>query len=212
MATYNNGILGPFSGKIGNVVGSSWNGIPVIKAKPVRKNFEVSALQQLQRARFQLIMNFLQPLTELLNQTFKKSAVGMSCLNKALSENRHAVSGDYPAMAIDFPKIVMSKGKLPLGEPPILVSPEAGKLLLTWKTGDGINRLLTAGSAFIAAYCEEFNRWIFGQYQIADSMNSFLLNVAPFNGKQVQTYIGFISKGSQRFSESRYMGQINILQ
>ena len=27
MATYNKGILGGFSGKIGNVVGSSWKGI-----------------------------------------------------------------------------------------------------------------------------------------------------------------------------------------
>jgi len=211
VATYNNGILGPFSGTIGNVVGSSWKGIPVIKAKPVRKNFEVSALQQEQKAKFQLIMKFLQPLNELLNQTFKKSAVGMSGLNKALSENRNAVSRDYPAMAIDFSKVVLSKGKLPLGEPPTLISSEAGKLLLTWKTGDGINRLLTSGSAFIAAYCEEFNRWIFGQYTIADSVSSFMLEVAPFNGRNVQTYIGFISKGSQRFSESRYMGQISIL-
>ena len=212
MATYNNGILGPFSGTIGNVVGSSWKGIPVIKAKPVRKNFEVSVLQQQQRARFQLISKFLQPLNDLLCQTFKKSAVGMSCLNKAFSENKNAVTGDYPAMAIDFSKIVLSKGRLPLGEPPSLVSQEPGKLLLTWKTGDGINRLLTAGSAFIAAYCEEFNRWIFGQYQIADNVNSYMLDVVPFNGKRVQTYIGFISKGGQRFSESRYMGQISILQ
>ena len=136
----------------------------------------------------------------------------MTSLNKAFSENKNAVRGDYPAVAVDFPKIILSKGKLPLGEPPTLTSPEAGKLLLTWKTGDGINRLLTAGTAFIAAYCEELNRWIFGQYLIEDNVNSFMLDVVPFKGKSVQTYIGFISESSQRFSESRYMGQISILQ
>ena len=211
MATYSNGILGPFSGTVGNVVGSSWRGIPILRAKPVRKNFEVSLLQRQQRARFQLISKFLRPLNDLLNQTFKSSAVSMSCLNKAISENKNIVTGDYPAMKIDYSKIVMSKGRLPLGEPPSLVSPEPGKLLLTWRTGDGINRLLTSGIAFIAAYNEEFNRWIFGQYMISDGALSFMLDVVPFQGKKVQGYIGFISKGKPRFSESRYMGEISVL-
>jgi hypothetical protein len=211
MAIYNNGILGAFSGTVGNVVGSTWRGIPVLRARPVRKNFTVSPLQQEQRERFQMMSVFLRPLSELLNQTFKKSAAGMTCFNKALSENKHAIDGLYPDIKVDYSKIILSRGRLPLGEPPTLISQEAGKLLLNWNTGDGINKLLTAGSAFIAAYCEEFNRWIFGQYTISNGVNSYMLEVAPFAGKQVQAYIGFISKGGQRFSESRYMGQLNIL-
>jgi Family of unknown function (DUF6266) len=211
MATYNNGILGEFSGKIGNVVGSSWKGIPVIRSKPVRKKTGSSVLQEQQRARFLLMSRFLRPLTDLLNQTFKKSAVGMSCFNKAFSENKKAIAGDYPAIGIDFPRIVLSNGKLPLGEPPTITSPEAGKLLLTWKTGDGINLHLTTGSAFIAAYNEEFHRWIFGQFVITDGNSRCMLDAIPFSGKLVQTYIGFISKGTQKISESRYMGLVNVL-
>jgi hypothetical protein len=212
VATYHNGILGGFSGKVGNLVFSSWKGIPVIRSKPVRKNNNVSILQEHQRARFRMLIQFLRPLTDLLNQTFQKSAVGMSCVNKAFSENKLAITGDYPSFVIDYSKIILSKGRLPLGEPPTLVSPETGRLLLAWRTGDGINQLLTAGSAFIAAYCEEFNRWIFGQNVILDGVNSFMLDVTPFQGKQVHSYIGFISGGRKKFGESRYMGQINILQ
>jgi hypothetical protein len=211
MAIYNNGILGEFSGKVGAIVGSSWNGIPVMRSKPVRKKTDVSVSQEQQRARFRLMSDFLRPLTDLFNQTFKKSAVGMTCLNKAFSENKLAITGEYPAIAIDYPRIVLSTGRLPLGEPPSISSVEPGKILLTWRTDDGINRHLTSGSAFIAAYCEAFNRWIFKQYVIREAISSCVLDVVPFSGKTVQTYIGFISKGSRIISESRYMGPVDVL-
>lgn len=210
MATYSNGILGSFSGTVGSIVGSSWRGIPVIKSRPVRKKTELTSLQEQQRARFLLMTRFLRPLTDLLNQTFQKSAVGMTCFNKAFSENKGAIIGDYPGITIDYPKIVLSKGRLPLGEPPTLSSPEPGKLLLTWKTGDGINRQLTKGRAFIAAYNEELSRWIFNQYTLGDGSTSCMLDAAPFRSKRVQAYIGFMSAGNHKMSESRYMGPIDI--
>jgi hypothetical protein len=211
MAIYKNGILGEFSGTIGAVVGSSWKGIPVIRSKPVRKKAGTTILQDQQRAKFLLMSRFLHPLNGLLNETFQQSAVGMSCFNKAFSENKGAIAGDYPSIGIDYSGIVLSKGRLPLGEPPTISSPESGKLLLTWKTGDGINELLTAGKAFIAAYNEEFNRWIVGQYSITNGSTSCMLEVLPFSGKPVQTYIGFISRRSQKLSQSRYMGSIDVL-
>jgi Family of unknown function (DUF6266) len=211
MAIYSNGILGEFRGKVGSVVGSSWKGIPVIRKIPDRKETEYSDLQKQQWARFKLMTGFLRPLTDLFNQTYKNSAAGMTCYNKAYSENSQAITGDYPAISIDYSKIVLSKGRLPLGEPPIISSPEEGKLLLTWKTGDGINGHLTNGIAFIATYNEELSRWIVGQYAISESQSSCMLDVSPFTGKSAQTYIGFISKGCKKVSESRYMGTVNIL-
>jgi hypothetical protein len=211
VATYRNGILGSFSGKVGSVVFTTWKGIPVIRSKPIRKNTVPSALQEDQRARFKLMTGFLKPLSDLLRQTFEQSAVGMSWYNKALSENRSAITDSHPYLAIDYPKIVLSKGRLPLGEPPTISSREPGRLILTWKMGDGIDKDLTAGSVFIAAYQEELNRWIIGQYEINEGITSCILEVEPFAGKAVQTYIGFISKTSPRKSESRYVGLISIL-
>ena len=34
MGTYNKGILGPFSGKVGTVVGASWRGKDVMRSLP----------------------------------------------------------------------------------------------------------------------------------------------------------------------------------
>ncbi len=211
MATYQNGILGTFNGRIGSVVFTTWNGIPVIRSRPVRKNFTISVLQEQQRARFKMMQDFLRPLKDLLNQTFKQQSAGMSCVNKASSVNKSAITGNYPSLAIDYAQILLSKGRLPFGEPPTISSPEAGKLLLTWKTGDGIDKDLTAGSAFIAAYQEDLNRWIFGQFDISIGVTSCILDVTPFVGKSVRTYIGFLSKNGKKTSESRYIGLINLI-
>jgi len=154
---------------------------------------------------------FLRPLTDLLNQTYQKSALGMTCFNKAFSENSHAITGEYPGISIDFPRISLSSGKLPMGVPPTLTPSESGKLLLSWKTGDGINRHLTSGRAFIAAYNEELGRWIFSQFDIGYGGSSCVLDVDPFRGKPAHIYIGFISIGIHKISESRYMGLLNIL-
>jgi hypothetical protein len=211
MAIYSKGILGEFSGTIGNVVGSSWRGIPVIRSKPVRKQTGSSIYQQQQRARFTLMSKFLRPLTDLLNQTFRHSAVGMTSFNKAFSRNSHAISGEYPEFRVDYSWVNLSEGRLPLGEPPVLISTVPGKLQLTWKNGDGINRRLTSGRAFIAAYNEELDRWIFSQFILDKDSSSCALDSDPFRGKQVQTYIGFISGGAHKISESRYMGVLEIL-
>src|SRR5579862_4954230 len=115
MAIYTNGILGPFSGTIGSVIGSSWRGIPVIRSKPVQKKTELTILQEQQIAKFSLMTKFLRPLTDLLNQTFQKPGVGKTCFNQAFSVNYPAITGEHPAIGINYSRIMLSKGRLPLG-------------------------------------------------------------------------------------------------
>lgn len=52
MGTIKQGILGGFSGKVANVVGSSWKGIAVIKAKPLSVANPRTAAQTAQRDKF----------------------------------------------------------------------------------------------------------------------------------------------------------------
>ena len=210
MAIYTKGILGEFSGSIGNVVGSSWKRIPVIKSRPVKKITEPSLLQKQQQAKFALLNHFLHPLTELFNQTYKQSALRMTGFNRAMSENRHVVTGDYPALAIDYSRVLLSRGRLPLGEPPMVSSREASHIHLFWKTGDGIPMNLTSGSVYIATYCEELGRWIYILETITSGKTSCELDLLPFSGKSVQVWIGFISRGNRGMSQSRYMGSMTI--
>jgi len=63
------------------------------------------------------------PLTGLLNQTYKKSAAAeMSGFNKAFFENKKAITGIFPATAIDFPNVLLSSGSLHNADAPKVAS------------------------------------------------------------------------------------------
>ncbi len=95
MGTFEKGYLGGFSGKVGTAVGSSWKSLNVLRSNPPSKRRGQPSDLQLQRqAKFSLITNFLTPLTDLLNQTYSKSAAArMSGFNKAFSVNSDAIAG-----------------------------------------------------------------------------------------------------------------------
>ena len=70
MAIIKQGILGGFSGKIGNVVGGSWKGINYMRVltKPSNPNSEK---QVNQRTKFTTALSFLQPITPFLRVGYK---------------------------------------------------------------------------------------------------------------------------------------------
>ena len=59
MGTYNKGILGPFSGKVGTVVGANWRGKDVMRSLPKKTDRTPTQTQLLQREKFTAVSNFL---------------------------------------------------------------------------------------------------------------------------------------------------------
>lgn len=110
MARLSQGILGGISGKIGNVVGSSWKGIPVIKSKPLSVANPRSAGQVSQRNSMTTIVAFA---TSLLADTIKplwdRFAQKQSGYNAFVSENIANCDENGLVSTSDF---VISKGKM----------------------------------------------------------------------------------------------------
>ena len=212
MGTIGQGILGGFKGRVGTVVGSSWKGIPVMRSRPPRKRTQSSELQLAQQARFRLMTGFLRPLTDLLNQTYKKFAIGMSGFNKAFSDNmKEAVAGTYPDFVIDFTKVSLSKGPLPNAVAISASSTDPGKLSFSWTDNSEIGTALSSDNAFVAAYDEDLCHWAYTQKAVGRNAGSFVLDMSKFSGKTVHTYIGFISASGRVVSDSFYTGTVSIL-
>jgi hypothetical protein len=213
MGTFEKGYLGGFSGKVGTAVGSTWKKLNVLRSRPPQKRRGQPTDTQLQQqAKFALMTGFLQPLTDLLNQTYNVLARGsMSGFNKAFSVNKEAISGVYPALAVDYPKVLLSKGSLPNATSAAAASTVAGKLAFTWIDNSGTNSALISDLAFVAVYNEELKHWIFVQKAAARNAATYTLDVTPFSGKPVQTYIGFMSADRKKVASSLYTGQVNVL-
>jgi len=66
MARYNNGYMGPFSGKLGPAVGTSWKGISILRSLPAAKKNRTSTQEQTEhKARFAQAMGFSREQTTL---------------------------------------------------------------------------------------------------------------------------------------------------
>lgn len=88
MAVLKQGIMGGFSGKIGNVIGTSWKGIAVMKAMPLSVANPRTAAQITNRERFQTSVLFAQSiLVDTIKPCLDRAAQKMSGYNMFLSVN-----------------------------------------------------------------------------------------------------------------------------
>ena len=63
MATFEKGILGGFSGKVGNVVGGTWKGKSYMRSKPNKRSSVPSEKQLEQQIKFKMIVLFFQTMS-----------------------------------------------------------------------------------------------------------------------------------------------------
>jgi Family of unknown function (DUF6266) len=175
------------------------------KGKPNQAQLE-------QQAKFSLMIKFLQPLSSLVKQTYDTSPAEMTGIIKAFSDNlRNAITGVYPALTVDYAKVILSKGILPNVGSPAAASTVAGKLVFTWADNSGTGDALATDIAFVAVYSEALKQWIFAQNTVVRNAGTYTLDVPAFSGKAVQTYIGFISADASSVSNSLFTGQVNVL-
>jgi hypothetical protein len=122
MGKINRGILGGFTGKVGNVVGSSWKGIETMRALPISVLNPRTTAQVGNRTRFgdisTLAASILTTIVKPLNDRF---ASKMSGYNMFTSRNKSAFDTDGAFMPGE---LVLCSGKL--GETPFTASVQAG--------------------------------------------------------------------------------------
>lgn len=114
MARFLKGINGAYSGKVGNVIGSSWRNVDYVRSLSKRSNKPASEDQLAQRAKFALAVSFLSPIKDLLNLGYSDALQGRSTgYNKALQHLlANGIMGDYPNQTLDYEAVVIAKGGL----------------------------------------------------------------------------------------------------
>lgn len=104
MAIIDAGILGGLSGKIGNVVGSSWKGISYIRIKAARRANPRTVNQVNQRNKFSAVVRLASELLyPLIRPYWNSEAVRMSGYNLFVSRNIDAYDDNG---ALTYPKFI----------------------------------------------------------------------------------------------------------
>lgn len=110
MGRIKQGILGGFSGKVANVVGSSWKGTAVVKSRPLSVANPKTAAQMNQRnSMATIVFVSRQMLVTVIKPLWDRFAQGMSGYNAFVSRNiQYFTAGNIS----DYSSIVISQGKM----------------------------------------------------------------------------------------------------
>lgn len=206
MAILKQGILGGFSGKVGPVVGFTWRGKQVIRAKATSVRNPRTPAQLEQRAKFTLVGRFVRANTPYLRVGFAGSG-GISPVNAAMSRTiREAVTGAYPNFTLDWGKVRVAQGALePAGGPSVTLS--GSKFTFDIKsttTGNG----LPTDRMMPLLYNETKGESIYNVAGEARSVGSDSLSApSEWKGDKVHAYLAMATQEGDTVSNSVYLGE-----
>ena len=215
MGRIKQGILGGFSGKVGNVVGSSWKGISYMRSLPQHYHNPNTEGQVEQRTKFKVASQFLRPLNDFLRTGFKTCAHHRLPINAAMAYTlAHAIKGTTPLdYAIDQTKVLVSRGGLtPAANAEADTGPGDFQVNFHWSDNSGIGSAKATDKALLLVYnpakAEAFYATA-GNSRSEEGQEVFV--PADWLGDDAYAYLGFISQNGREVSNSTYLGICEIV-
>ncbi len=212
MGKINQGVLGGFSGKVGNIIGGTWKGIDYMRIKPSSVTNPRTQGQLDQRSKFSKVLNFLQPMSDFLRVGFKNYAIKMTQFNSAMSYNlNNAITGAYPNFTIDYSMALVTRGSLMGATNTNAVSDNSEEVEFAWSDNSGYGNAKPTDKALLLVYNPVKDMAIFDTAGASRSTGTQILSVpAEFAGDDVEAFIGFISEDGKEVANSVYIGSVTV--
>lgn len=213
MGTYNKGILGPFSGKVGTVIGANWRGKDVMRSLPKKSSKAPTEMQLLQRMKFTTVSNFLTPLSTVISSYFGLSGLELTRRNQAMSYHmKYAVEYVDPDFEMLYDKVLISKGDLLGIQNPAVTAVVTDKLTYTWSDNSGQGQAKATDKLVVVVYAPTEDLYYISLNAATRSEATGTVQLpAEFNGLEVLSWITFASEDNKKYATSVYMGAILVV-
>ena len=205
-----NGINGPILGGLGDVVGSSRNGIFYLKKKYKKRTTKITAKEKGNRSKFADAQFWLKPLLSFVKEGFKgysTTSYGFIAAKSHLL--RHAFEGQQPEIRINPALVQVSYGSLPLSADINVQLEDVNRLIFSWNPAY-LDDAEPEDQVMLLAYDVE-NKSAFytctGQFR---KTGSDVLEISEEPGKTYQIYFAFTAADRSSRSHSVYLGEINV--
>lgn len=209
---HSNSIFGTASGKMGDVIFSTWKGKQYVRAKSM-KVFNPRTPRQLeQREKFGAIQKFLKPLTPILRIGFKSQTAKMSAFNAAMSYNfKNALTGTFPDFAIDYSMALVSRGPLTGALNPKVSQTTAGEIEFAWEDNSNDNHSMPNDRVMLVVYSHlsQQAEFLIGSHMRRDGYQVIVLPES-FSGNEVQCYLAFQNINQRLVSNSQFVGSLIV--
>lgn len=148
MGKIKSGIFGGVSGKVGNLTGSSWKGIPVIKSRPQSVAYPATTGQVQQTTKMAAVVSFSkQILSSWIKPLWDRAAVQMSGYNAFVRAN---IAEFADGVIDDYSNLIMSQGTM-ASTPFQIEPPKTGDsgVIVVWDPLAVSGLQLASDSAFV---------------------------------------------------------------
>jgi hypothetical protein len=209
MAILHHGILGGFSGKVGNIIGYRYKNHYCIRQVP-RKSIKPAGSKQLsQREKFKLSIAFISPLRDQLKQLPEKGKRRISAFNYCLSKVlREVIAGTYPEYSFNYAALKLSSGSLSAGHCHAVYAAQ-NNLIFSWcpDTPD----FYLGRRLYMLAYNPLRKKWVCDSLELRSGDCMGMLSLpCSFIGEKVETYMYFINANGKAVSDSIHLGAVNL--
>ncbi len=212
MATQKKGILGPAAGKVGDVIGSSWNGIPYFRARPVSYHDAKTPTQLNNRMKMTVTQKFLKTITPYLRIGFRNYAVGQSAYNAAASYTRNnALLITEDNVSIDPAKVLVSRGNLPCAYACEAKATDADSITFSWDAKEMQEGAEADDIAMPMAYNLSKMEATYSTQGFLRANGEASIKIPDkWKGDSLSCFIAFASQNSKAVSNSEYLGEMCI--
>ena len=207
MAKFEHGITGPFQGKVGTVVGSSWKGIPYMKATYKKRTKKITETEKGNRIKFAMAQSWLSPLLDFVRVGYKgytPRVEGYIAAKSYLLKN--AFEGVAPDLNINPALMKVSYGNLPLSDNITVEKTDDNKLIFSWDPSY-MEDSDYSDQVMLLAYCPRgdnspINYTTNGQFR---KTGTDILELTNEKGLAYHIYFAFIAHDRSRQSDSVYL-------
>jgi len=217
MSKIKHGILGGFSGRVGNVIGSTWKGKSIMKIRPASVSNPNTERQQQQRLKFNLVGRFNQAHRNSIRIGFRAYTREMTSSNAAMSYNlANAVAGSYPDLYIDFSKVMLSMGTLASVSELSALSEATATVTLNWTPGSQVGNAGDSDQLIVSLYDSVSGEVVYfpGCASRLDSTATLTLPAA-WSGRTAEVFVFLVSivvtsADRESVSNTLYAGSVEI--
>lgn len=203
MAKIKLGILGGFSGKVGTVIGSSWNSISYMRALTKSYKDPETEGQMCQRGKFATTVNFLKKITPYLRIGYRERPAGQSTYSAAMSYVlSYAVDGCGDDAQVNFTRALVSRGNLTMTMD-ATASVADGTVTYTWTDNSGNGNAEATDVAMLLAYNKDKEEAVYNTVAGTRADGEATLTLpAAWDGDALAVYLSFYSEKGKSVSNS----------
>jgi|SRR5690625_1024873 len=208
MAILKKGILDNIRGKVGNVIGGVWNGIPYIRSVPDKVHNPNTLKQQTQRLRFKMTIDLISSIAPVIKIGFATGKQGQTPVNRAVSLNIHnLISGTFPDFEYSFENLVISRGNLtPIYEASV-ESDTPGSVQFTWEDSTGIGNAQADDPVLLLLFNSDKGVPVYVIEGLARGDEQASVSIPSiFAGDTFQAWLAVVSAESGQAADSMYLG------